>query len=152
MSNVNYGFQAIEHRYKVLTHENACFVSDEKKFNLSKMILGVYGKDCVDHPRMPNLMELNGGKHRDYLSGEGEVKAFENQEYFKLHKSTVGKAKWFEMMYKKLLKKKINTTRTNIKDKINTFLEHPFIKVLGFIAVLFALYRLGFYIFNKYML
>lgn len=142
MNNINYGFEAIEHRYKVLSKKNPSKVSDTKKFNLSKMILGIYGKDCVDHPRMPNLMELNGGHHRDYLSGEEEVSAFKNQEYVKLHNSTIGKAKWFESMYKKLQKGKINTTRSNWKHKLNTFLEHPVTKLIGFIAVLFSIYQL----------
>ena len=94
---------------------------------------------------MPTLMKLNGDLHRDYLSGEEEVKAFENQEYFKLHKSTIGKAKWFEYMYKLLQKGKIKTSRSDLKTKISTFLEHPFIKVLGFIAMLFSLYKLAIY-------
>ena len=149
MSNINYGFQAIEHRYKVLTGKDAIKISDLKKFNLSKMILGIYGKDCVEHPRMPNLMKLNGGTHRDFLSGEEEVKAFENQEYFKLHKSTIGKINWFEIMYKKLQTRKIKTSKTNFPNKISTFLEHPYIKLLGFIAVLFALYRIGVTVYDK---
>lgn len=143
MSNINYGFQAIEHRYKVLTKKEASKVSDSKKFNLSKMILGIYGKDCVEHPRMPNLMKLNGGTHRDYLTGDEEVTAFENQEYFKLHKSTIGKTNWFESMYEKLQTRKIKTSKSNLPNKISTFLEHPYIKLLGFIAVLFALYKIG---------
>lgn len=149
MSNINYGFQAIEHRYKVLTGKEASKVSDLKKFNLSKMILGIYGKDCVEHPRMPNFMKLNGGTHRDYLSGEEEVKAFENQEYFKLHKSTIGKTNWFEMMYKKLQNRKIKTSKTNLPNKISSFLEHPYTKLLGFIAVLFALYKIGATVYEK---
>jgi hypothetical protein len=142
MNNINYGFEALDHRYKVLTKNNASKVIDTKKFNLSKMILGIYGSDCVDHPRMPNLMELNGGHHRDYLSGKDEVNAFKNQEYVKLHNSTIGKAKWFEIMYKKLQNRKINTTRSNWKHKLNSFLEHPIVKLIGFIAVLFSIYQL----------
>ena len=145
MSNINYGFQAIEHRYKVLTENQSYEVSDIKKFNLSNMILDIYGKESIDHPRMSTLMKLNGDLHRDYLSGEDEVKAFENQEYFKLHKSTIAKAKWFEFMYKLLQKRKIKTSRSDWKTKINTFLEHIIIKILGFIAVLFSLYKLFIY-------
>lgn len=142
MNNINYGFEALEHRYKVLTKNNLFKVSDIKKFNLSKMILAIYGKDCVDHPRMSNLMQLNGGYHRNYLSGEEEVDAFKKQEYIKLHNSTIGKAKWFESMYKKLQKGKINTTRSNWIYKLNAFLEHPLTKLVGFIAVLFSIYQL----------
>ncbi len=133
MNNITYGFEALNHRYKVLTTNDASEVINTKKFNLSKMILGIYGSNCVDHPRMPNLMELNGGHHRDCLSGDHEVNAFKKQEYLKLHTSTICKAKWFEIMYKELQKRKINTTRSNWKDKFNTFFEHPIVKTIRFI-------------------
>lgn len=139
MSNVNYGFETIAHRYKVLTKLDAPKIDDRKKFNISHMILDKYGRDCVDHPRMKHLMELNGGIHRDVLLGVDEVKAFENQEYIKLHKSTIAKSKWFEDMYRLLIKNKIKTTRTNWLNRINSFVEHPLIKLLGFIAVLYTI-------------
>jgi hypothetical protein len=139
MSNINYGFEAIAHRYKVLTKEDAPTISDTKKFNLSHMILEIYGKECVDHPRMPNLMSLNGGMHRDILLGVDEVQAFKNKEYIKLHNSTMAKAGWFESMYYKLQKRKINTTRTNWINRTSSFVEHPYIKLLGVITVAYAL-------------
>ncbi len=58
------------------------------------------------------------------------------------HNSTICKAKWFEIMYKKLQNRKINTTRSNWKHKLDTFLEHPIVKLIGFIAVLFSIYQL----------
>ena len=47
MNNINYGFEAIEHRYKVLSKTNLSKVLDTKKFNLSKMILGIDRKSVV---------------------------------------------------------------------------------------------------------
>jgi hypothetical protein len=139
MSNINYGFEAIAHRYKVLTKEDAPTIDDTKKFNLSYMILSIYGKNCVDHPRMPNLMKLNGGMHRDVLLGEDEVQAFKNKEYIKLHNSTMAKAGWFENMYQKLQQRKIKTTRTNWLNKLSTFVEHPVVKLFGVVAVVYTL-------------
>lgn len=139
MSNINYGFEAIAHRYKVLTKEDAPTIDDTKKFNLSYMILSVYGRDCVDHPRMPNLMKLNGGMHRDTLLGEDEVQAFKNKEYIKLHNSTMAKAGWFENMYQKLQQKKIKTTRTNWLNRLSAFVEHPVVKLFGVVAVIYSL-------------
>ncbi len=149
MSNINFGFEAIAHRYKVLTKKDAPTIQDTSKYNLSWMILQIYGKDCVDNPRMPNLMDLNGGRPRDVLLGEDEVKAFQNQEYIKLHKSTMSKANWFESMYYKLQKRKIKTTRTNWMNRLNTFLEHPYIKLVGFFAVLFTVIQFCIYIIEK---
>lgn len=127
MSNINYGFEALAHRYKVLTKEDAPSIKDTNKFNLSYMILDTYGRDCVDHPRMPSLMKLNGGIHRDILQGEEEVQAFKDQEYVRLHNSTMAKANWFADMYQKLLNKKINTTRTDWLNKVSRFVEHPYL-------------------------
>ncbi|CAN4267479.1 hypothetical protein MCEMSEM29_00442 [Methylophilaceae bacterium] len=143
MSNINFGFEAIEHRHKVLTGQDAPKIPDSKRFNLSSLILGIYGQNCVENPRMLNLMKLNGGVHRDLLSGTEEVEAFKQKEYVKLHKSTMCKVYWFQSIYYKLIKKKIKTTRTNIGNRVSEFLEKPEIKFLGFVSVIYSLYQLG---------
>lgn len=141
MSNINYGFEAIAHRYKVLSSTDAPQVPDSRRFNLSTLILAIYGGDCVDNPRMVNLMQLNGGRPRDQLTGTEEVEAFKNKEYIKLHKSTMCKVYWFQSMYDKLQARKIRTTRTNFLNHINEFMEKPTVKLLGFFSVLYALFQ-----------
>lgn len=143
MSNINFGFEAIEHRYKVLTSEDAPSISDSRRFNLSALILGIYGQNCVENPRMLNLMKLNGGVHRDLLSGSEEVEAFKQKEFVKLHKSTMCKVYWFQSIYLKLQARKIKTSHTNIGNRINEFMEKPFVKILGFVSVIYSLYQLG---------
>ena len=66
MSNINYGFEALAHRYRVLCGNEAQQILDSKRFNLSSMIADIYGSNCVDQPRMFNLMKANGGQHRDF--------------------------------------------------------------------------------------
>lgn len=141
MSNINYGFEALAHRFKVLSGEDGKRISDSKKFNLSSLILAVYGKNCVEHPRMASFMKLNGGEHRDGLSGKEEVEAFAAKEYVKLHKSTMSKVYWFQDMYFLLQNNKVVVHNKNWGYKINTFLERPWVKLLGFLAVLFSLVR-----------
>jgi hypothetical protein len=143
MSNINYGFEALIHRFRVLTGNMPRRIEDSRKFNLSILILEKYGKNCVDHPRMTKLMELNGGVHRDFLTGAEEVAAFEAQEYIKLHNSTMSKVYWFQKMLFRLFSGRIKTQRSNINHKINVLLETPVIKLLGFIAILFTLFQLG---------
>jgi len=139
MTNINYGFEALAHRYEVLTGKRAPIIEDIKRFNLSTMILAVYGRDCVEHPRMRRLMELNGGIDRDYLEGKDEVEAFNNKEYLKLHKSTMHKAYWFSHMLHLLKMNKINTSHTNWKSRIERFCESTAAKVIGFAAGLATL-------------
>jgi len=143
MSNINYGFEALIHRYKVLSGVDGKRILDSKKYNLSSLILSIYGKGCVEHPRMASFMKLNNGEHRDNLSGKEEVDAFAAKEYVKLHKSTMSKAYWFQHMYYLLQKNKVNVHNKNWANKVNTFLERPTVKVLGFVAVVFSLFQAG---------
>ena len=141
MSNINYGFEALIHRYKVLSGVDGKRIPDSKKYNLSSLILSKYGEGCVEHPRMTSFMKLNGGEHRDYLAGKEEVVAFADKEYVKLHKSTMSKAYWFKHMYYLLQKNKVKVHNKNWGNTVNTFLERPTIKVLSFFAVLFTLFK-----------
>ncbi|MFA5922067.1 MAG: hypothetical protein WC856_12360 [Methylococcaceae bacterium] len=142
MSNINYGFEALAHRYKVLSQKEAKTIFDSKKYNLSALLLSVYGKNCVDHPRMASFMKLNSGEHRDNLSGKEEVDAFAAKEYVKLHKSTMSKVYWFQHMYFLLQQNKVKIHNKNLGQKVNSFLEHPTVKLLGFVAVLFSIFQL----------
>jgi hypothetical protein len=143
MSNINYGFETLSHRFRVLTAEEAPRIADTKRYNLSGLITETYGSDCVDDPKMPNLMDLNGGKHRDFLSGQEEVQAFQSKEFVKLHKSTMSKVYWFQKIYRRLLSHKVVTQRSNWKERINRFVESTPVKVLGFVAVVFTVGQLG---------
>lgn len=140
MDNVSYGFEAIAHRYKILSSNDAPNIPDSKRFNLSFLVLEIYGENCVDHPRMQKLMEINGGVHRDFLSGKDEATAFVNKEYFKLHKSTLCKVDWFRKIFMQILQNKLKTQRSNWPNKLNNFVESTSVKCLSFVAVLFTLY------------
>jgi len=129
MTNINFGFEALAHRYKVLS-------------KCSALILSVYGKNCVEHPRMQSFMRLNGGEHRDYLSGKDEVDAFADKEYVKLHKSTMSKVYWFQRMYFLLQQNKVKVHNKSWSNKVNCFLERPIVKILGFVAVLLTIFQL----------
>lgn len=142
MSNINFGFEAISHRYEVLKHKKAALIPDTRRFNLSYLIEGVYGRNYVDDPKMLKLMELNDGRHRNFLTGPDESEAFKKQEYVKLHRSTMVKVYWFAKTYEKLQSRKLITTRSNYWNRINNWLEKPFIKLLGFVSVIFALIQL----------
>lgn len=142
MTNINFGFEAVEHRYRVLTGKNPPKIADSKRFNLSSLVSEIYGAAYVDHPKMPNLMNLNGGKPRDFLAGADEVEAFERQEYVKLHKSTMCKVHFFNSVFHKLVTRKLKTSKSNWRERLNRALESTLAKFLGFITVLFTLYQL----------
>jgi len=144
MTNINYGFETLSHRYRVLTGKDAPKIADSRRYNLSALVLEKYGKDCVDHPRMAKLMELNGGKPRDSLTGQEEVEAFQAKEFIRLHKSTMSKAYWFQSMFQKVLDNKVATQRSNWKGRVNHIVESTPAKVLGLIAVLYTIGQLAY--------
>ena len=94
MRDMNYGFKAIEHRYSVLGG-NPYKIPDEKKIDLSRILIQCYGDKYIEHPRMENLFAANDIKVKDYLNGKQEAEAFTNHEYVKLHMSTLGKVDAF---------------------------------------------------------
>ena len=142
MTNINFGFETLEHRYRVLTDKIPPKIADTKKHNLSSLVSEIYGSNYVDHPKMPNLMDLNGGKSRDFLTGAEEVQAFERKEYIKLHKSTMSKVYFFNSVFHKLVRRKLRTARSNWKERINRGLESTPVKIISFVAVLFAIFQL----------
>ncbi|MCZ7593680.1 MAG: hypothetical protein M5U16_01285 [Hyphomicrobium sp.] len=90
MRDINYGFAAIDHRYRVLEGEPAP-IEESKKFDLSRLFIDIYGVGYADHPRLSSLLELNAIKPLDFLSGKEEAEAFERQDYAALHRSTLRK-------------------------------------------------------------
>jgi len=90
MRDINYGFQAIAHRYMVLGG-NPAPVAEDKLIDLALVLKGVYGPNYVPHRRLTWLVKLNGLGHKDFLEGREEAEAFDNKEYVKLHQSTLRK-------------------------------------------------------------
>lgn len=93
MRDINYGFQAIEHRYKVLGGE-PFVIDDSRKFDLARELIAFYGVTYVPHGasgRLHSLIEMNKITAKDILNGKEEASAFDNHEFIKLHQSTLRK-------------------------------------------------------------
>lgn len=93
MRDINYGFQAIEHRFRVLGG-NPVSIHDSKKTDLARLLIDVYGPGYAAHGtsgRLHTLLDLNTIKTKDALTGKEEAKAFEDKEYVRLHQSTLKK-------------------------------------------------------------
>lgn len=90
MRDINYGFQAIEHRYTVLGG-TPTKIDEARKFDLSRQLIAIYGVRYIGHPRLESLLQKNKISARDFLSGKDEAAAFESKEFVKLHQSTLRK-------------------------------------------------------------
>lgn len=90
MRDINYGFQAIEHRYKVLGGDPV-EIPDERKYDLARMFVARYGKRYAGHPRLESIMKINKITDKDFLSGKDEAYAFKDRKFLALHQSTLRK-------------------------------------------------------------
>lgn len=111
MRDMNYGFKAIEHRYSVLGGE-PYKIPDSNKIDLARQLINCYGVGYAGHPRMEKLLEQNDIKAKDYLNGQQEAEAFANQEYVKLHMSTLRKVDVFANILNRAIN---NTLKVNSK-------------------------------------
>lgn len=90
MRDINYGFQAIEHRYKVLGGDTV-EIADERKYDLARLFVARYGERYSDHPRLESIMKLNKITDKGFLSGKDEAYAFKDRKLLALHQSTLRK-------------------------------------------------------------
>jgi hypothetical protein len=152
MRDANYGFQAIEHRFKVLG-ENPHVVDDNNKIDLSRMLIDIYGRGYICHPRMEKLLERNDIATRDFLTGEEEAKAFEEHNYAALHQSTLRKIDVIANIASQAHDRDLTTNTTwwemrggRFRTSVNFVIEHKAAAFLaslvtivgGVIAVLYA--------------
>jgi len=108
MRDINYGFAAIEHRYKVLRGKPHK-IEDNHKFDLPRLLVDIYSRQYIGHPRLKSIIEKNEITDLDFLSGEEEAKAFEKKEFIKLHRSTLRKVDCLASIFERTLDGKLKT-------------------------------------------
>ena len=146
MRDINYGFSAIEHRFRVLGGEPV-EIDEARKVDLSRALVALYGTGYIGHPRLANLIERNRITNRDFLTGQEEANAFDAKDYVKLHQSTLRKA---DILANILGRTVDGTLKTNarwwevhgVNPKVigELIQEHWIVSVLGFLAILATLY------------
>ena len=134
MRNLTYGFEHIEHRYSVLGGQNASVIPVEHRLNLNDLLSDRYGNDYAAHPKLKSLMELNGGIHRHFLSGEEEVQAFQRNEFIRMHNSTLSKVGFFCSVIRKVLNGNLHTASRGFGVTLDKIFESRFMKAVGAIA------------------
>ena len=80
MRNLTYGFEHLEHRYRLLCKTEPPSVPIEVRLDLNDILIERYGSDYASPPRMKNLMLLNGGLDIRFLEGAQEAEAFLKKE------------------------------------------------------------------------
>lgn len=134
MRNLTYGFEHLEHRYRVLGGNDAPVIPVERRLNLNDLLADRYGNDYAAHPKLKTLMESNGGIHRDFLAGEEEVRAFQNNEFMRMHNSTLCKVGFFHSVIRKLLRGKLRTASRGFGIALDKIFESRYAKGIGLFA------------------
>ncbi len=108
MRDINYGFQAIEHRYRVLGGE-PIRLPEERKFDLARTLKNIYGSNYIEDPKLGSLTRKNRISDIGYLSGKDEAAAFEAREFVKLHQSTLRKVNVIASILERTLQGNLKT-------------------------------------------
>lgn len=139
MRNLTYGFEHLEHRYRVLGGIDAAVIPVERRLNLNDLIADRYGSDYAKHPKLRSLMELNGGIHRYFLTGEEEVQAFHSNEFIKMHNSTLCKVGFLQIVVEKLARGKLRTSSRGFGVALDKMFESRSAKATGLIGTIAGL-------------
>lgn len=147
MRDINYGFQAIEHRYTVLGGAPTK-VDDARKFDLARELIAIYGVGYIGHPRLESLVEKNKITNRDFLVGAQEAVAFDNKEFVKLHQSTLRKVDILANIAERTANDSLSTNATwrerygvHPSVVMEVIKEHWGYSLLGLFALIFSLAR-----------
>ena len=111
MRDIAYGFAALEHRLKVLGG-TPFVLPEDKKFDLARAMVALYGVSYIGHPRLVKLVEKNNIMNRDMLTGAQEAKAFEAKNYVQLHQSTLRKVDIMANIFERAVD---GTIKTNVR-------------------------------------
>lgn len=139
MRNLAYGFEHLEHRYRALGGTNAPVIPVERRLNLNDILADRYGSEYAKHPKLKSLMELNGGIHRHFLTGEEEVAAFQNNEFIRMHNSTLSKIGFLSTTMHKLRKGKLRTASRGIGVALDRVFESRTAKAVGLFSTVVAI-------------
>lgn len=153
MRDENYGFHALELRYRILGGEQPFIIPDDLKFDLSRILIGIYGKNYIEHPRLESLIQKNSISNVGFKSGKEEAKLFEEHNYVALHQSTLTKtdvlANICQLAYEGQLKTHTNWWKLHghsIKAFMEWFSSHSyisfFITIVSFIVNIIFIIRL----------
>jgi hypothetical protein len=136
MRNLTFGFEHLEHRYRVLTKSEPPSIPVEVRLNLNDILKQRYGSDYAPDPRMLNLMKLNGEVVQAFLSGAEEAEAFRQQDYIRMNASTIAKVAFFHHVIRAALSGKLKTASKGLIVRIDRLLESRLSRVIALFAAL----------------
>lgn len=123
MRNVTFGFEHLEHRYRVLVKKEPPSIPVEVRINLNDALKDRYGTDYATDPRMSSLMDLNGPRIQGFLTGKEESEAFKAKDFIRMNASTIAKVGFFSHVISAALKGKLKTAGNGVLNLVDRLLE-----------------------------
>lgn len=162
MRDVNYGFEAIAHRRRVLGNAGkrdkqprAFSLPEANRLDLAKVLSDVHGPGYIANPKLAALIKKNKLTDRDFLGGAEEAKAFVAGEYVKLHQSTLRKVEIIATLLDRSIDGSLKTDvslSTSLGGPWSLVLyfikEHWLASVLGFLATVVGILQAVFDVFG----
>ena len=132
MRNTVFGFEHLEHRFRVLTKNSPPTIPYDNRVNISDILKHKYGPEYAQDPRMLKLMELNGKRDPRFLSGSDEAVAFGRQEFIRMNSSTISKVEFFRYVTEKAAIGKLKTAGSTLPIKLDRALDSSTSRVIAF--------------------
>lgn len=145
MRDVNYGFQGLAHRHRVL--KGVPFeLRNDAKVDLASILYNFLGKEYVKHPRLKNLLEMNEMVPRAFLEGKQEANASGVDKYFRIQQSTLCKADaLFNLLQRaedddlKCANSYFDRRGFSVNTIVHWVKDHPIYGILSILAVIISL-------------
>lgn len=115
MRDINYGFEAIEHRFSIV-NGLPVYIDDSRKHDMARLIMDIYGPNYSGHPRLEKLVDKNEISNRAFLNGEQEATAFKDKDFVRLHQSTLRKVEVLHTIMDRTLNNSLKTD-SSFRDK-----------------------------------
>lgn len=139
MRSLVFGFEHLEHRYRLLTKSEPPSIPVEVRVNLNDALKQRYGPDYAPDPRMKSLMLLQGDLSKQFMEGAEESEAFKAGDYIRMNASTISKVQFFKHVIEQTLRGKLRTAGRSLFNKIDRLLESRSARVMALTAAALAL-------------
>jgi hypothetical protein len=135
MRNITFGFEHLEHRSRYLGNGEPPILNVEHRLNLNDIFKEKYG-DYAEHPRMKNLVLLNGTLPPAFLDGAQEAAAFKAREFIRMQSSTICKVEFFRHAIVLAERGKLRTASNGWGVWIDRLLESRSAKIIALVAAI----------------
>lgn len=139
MRSIIYGFEHLEHRYRVLVHQEPPTIPVSNRININDVLKYHFGKDYAPDPRMKGLMQLNGSMDPKFLTGGEEAKAFSRKEFIRMSSSTLSKVEFFRYVLNLAAKGKLKTAGRNLFVRVDRLLESRASRLVALVAAIIGI-------------